>query len=122
MPKKKKKSKLNGTSKLKLIGIICVIAIISFSFVLWYDGMIRTTSIRDINQSDIEAGTAVTIKGELVLIMEDVMTVSGDGGVIGFRWEGTKPPLNSIVVVRGIVQNSIWLRDFTSVDTVWIFS
>jgi hypothetical protein len=121
MPKKKK-SKSKGTSRLKLIGIICVIAIIAFSFVLWHDGMIGVTSIRDINQGDFEEGTAVTIKGELILIMGDLMTVSGDGGVIGFRWEGTKPPLNSIVVVRGIVQNAIWLRDVTSVDAVWIFA
>jgi alpha-acetolactate decarboxylase len=92
------------------------------SFVAWHDGFVGTTSIKDINQGEIESGTAVTIKGELTILVGNLMTVSADGAAIGFMWEGTKPPLNSIVVVRGVVENPIWLRDVTSVDAIWIFS
>jgi alpha-acetolactate decarboxylase len=119
MPRKKKSKSKSNT---KIIGIIILIVIIAVGVITWHDGLIGTTSIRDINQGDVESGTAVTIKGELTLLLGNVMTVSGDGGALGFLWEGTKPPMNSIIVVRGIVENPIWLRDVSSVEAVWIFS
>ena len=121
MPKRKK-SKLKSKSKSRMIGIILVLVIVATSVIMWHDGVIGTTSIRDINQGDVESGTAVTIKGELTILVGNLMTVSENGAGIGFMWEGTKPPLHSIVVVRGIVDNPIWLRDVTSVDAVWIFA
>ena len=119
MPKKKKSK---NKSKSRMIGIILVLVIIATSVIMWHDGVILTTSIRDINQGDVESGTSVTIKGELTILVGNLMTVSENGAGIGFMWEGTKPPLHSIVVVRGVVENPIWLRDVTSVEAIWVLS
>jgi hypothetical protein len=107
-------------SKSKGIAVVLLIAVVAIGIVAWHDGLIGTTSIRDINQGDIAVGTAVTIKGELTVVLFDLCTVATDNGLIVFTWDGSKPPLNSIVVVRGTVSSIGSLSDVTSVDSVWI--
>ncbi len=108
-------------SKGKAIGIVLVIAIVAIGIVAWHDGLFGVTQIRDINQGDIDVGTAVTIKGELTARLGNLVTVNTGSNFVAFLWEGEIPPLHSIVVVRGTVESFISLTDVTSVDAVWIF-
>lgn len=116
MPKKKKSSK-------KAIGVAFFIIIVAVGIVAWHDGLIGVTSIADINAGNIDNGTAVTIKGKLIFRAGNLHTVkslSGDNFVI-FEWAGSSPPLDLIVVVRGVVSSIGTLSDVTSVEVVWVF-
>ncbi|MHA1927232.1 MAG: hypothetical protein ACTSV2_01495, partial [Candidatus Thorarchaeota archaeon] len=89
-PKKRRKKKKSSTGKLILV--VAFIAIISLGVVSWHDGIIGTTTIADINQGDVDTGTSVTIKGELIISVFNILTVSdGDGHAVAFSWEGTEP-------------------------------
>ncbi len=118
MPKKKRKS---GKSNKRVVLVIAVVAVIAVSVVAWHDGLIGVTSIGDINSGDVSTGTKVTVKGELTFIFQDVMTITDDdGNSLAFTWDGDKPALGSIVVVRGEVTSFITLGEVTSVDAVWL--
>ena len=93
-------------AKGKGIALIIVIAVVTIGVTSWHDGLFGTTEIRDINQGDLAVGTAVTIKGELTARLGNFLTVSSDDYGVGFIWEGTAPPLHSIVVVRGLFKVS----------------
>ncbi len=115
MPKKK--------SSKKAIGVALFIIIVAVGIVAWQDGLIGEASIADINAGNIDNGTAVTIKGKLIFRAGNLHTVkslSGDNFVI-FEWAGSSPPLDSIVVVRGVVSSIGTLSDVTSVEVVWVF-
>lgn len=116
MPRKK-------SSKLPLILVLIIIG--AAGFLAYHDGLIGTTSMRDINQGDIAEGTAVSVKGEINYVSGFGVTVvtivdSNDNFVV-FSYDGTLPPQNSIVVARGIVDGPYSLRDVTSIDAVWVF-
>jgi len=116
MPKKKK-----GRPVAKILLVIVLIAVVSVGVVAWHDGLIGLTSINDINDGLVAAGTAVTIKGEVTIILGNLLTVNDGANFVGFVWNGPAQ-LNSIVVVRGIVSSIITLQNVTSVDIVWIFT
>ncbi len=116
MPRKKKNTKRNAAVLLLLIAV-------SLGVVAWHDGLIGVTPIRDINQGDIDNGTAVRIKGQVTAILGNLMTVSdGEGHTVGFSWSGDKPALDSIVVVAGEVSSPFTLSDVSSVWSVWIIA
>ncbi len=116
MPAKKKGS----SGKKPLLVILVVIG--AFALVAWHDGVVGTTAIRDINQGDVGIGTKVVVKGYLKIRIGNVLTVSdGEGHAITFVWDGTVPPLQSVVVVRGTVQSIFTLEDVTAVETAWLF-
>jgi hypothetical protein len=115
MPKKKK-----GKPITKILLVVVVIAIVSVGVVAWHDGLIGLTSINDINDGLVAAGTHVTIKGEVTARIGNFITVNDGMNFVGFNWEGAST-LNSIVVVRGIVTSIITLGNVTSVDVVWLF-
>lgn len=116
MPKKK------GSRK-KIVGAAILVLIAAVGVIAWHDGLIGVTSIADINAGNIDNGTAVSVKGELVFRAGNIHTVKstiGDNIVI-FEWAGSSPPLGSIVVVRGTVSSIGTLSDVTSVEVVWVF-
>ncbi|MGY5853518.1 MAG: hypothetical protein RTU92_08145 [Candidatus Thorarchaeota archaeon] len=115
MPKKKR-------SIVKPLGIIILVAVVAIGVVSWHDGLFDTvSSIRDINQGDIDVGTVVTIKGELIVRVGNTFTVADGPNGVYFTWEGASPPLNSIVIVRGTVAYWLSLSDVTTFDAVWVF-
>jgi hypothetical protein len=116
MPKKKK-----GKPVAKILLVVIVIAIVTIGVVAWHDGLFGLTSINDINDGLVDIGTHVAIKGEVTARLGNFITVNDGLNLVGFFWEGAST-LNSIVVVRGVVESIITLRNVTSVDVVWIFS
>ena len=116
MPKKKK-----GKPIAKVLLVVVLIAVVFVGVVAWHDGLIGLTSINDINDGLVDIGTHVIIKGELTARLGNFITVNDGLNLVGFIWEGAST-LNSIVVVRGIVESFITLKNVTSVDVVWIFS
>ncbi len=116
MPRKKKSNK-------KAIGMVFLIIIVAVGVVAWHDGLIGVTSIAEINAGNVDNGTSVTIKGRLVFRagnLHTVRSISGDNFII-FEWAGSSPPLDSIVVVRGVVSSIGTLSDVSSVEVVWVF-
>ena len=117
----KKRSRKKKRSNRNLILAIVIIAVVAVGLVSWHDGFIGRTPIADINSNDVSNGTMVTVKGEVTFILFDAMIITDENNdVIGFSWDGTKPPLHSIVVVRGEVSSVVTLTHVTSVEVVWI--
>ncbi len=117
MPRKK------GKSKGKAIVTVLVIIIVAVGIVAWHDGMIGTTSIKSINDGDIDNGTEVTVKGKLtgrIGNLHSIEALDGNGGLI-FVWDGNSPAIDSIIVVRGKVGSVVSLDSVSSVVTVWVF-
>lgn len=116
MPRKKK-----GVSKAKIFLVGVVVAIVTFGVVAWHDGLIGITRVQDINNGTVSAGSSVVVKGEITFRLLNVITISDDGNIIAFSWSGPST-LNSIVVVRGVIESFVTLTDVTSVEVIWIFS
>ena len=116
MPKRKK-----GRPVAKILLVFVLIAVIAIGVVAWHDGLVGLTSINDINDGLVPNGTAVTIKGEIILRVGNFITVSDGSNAVGFIWEGASQ-LNSIVVVRGIVTSFVTLGNVSAVNIVWIFT
>jgi len=116
MPRKKK-----GTSKTKILLVIVVIAVVTVGVVAWHDGLIGITRVQDINNGTVSVGSSVAVKGEIIIIFGNLITISDDGNIVAFSWSGPST-LNSIVVVRGVVGSFVTLTDVTSVEVVWIFN
>ncbi len=116
MPRKKK-----GISKAKILIVIVVIAVVTIGVVAWHDGLIGATKVQDINNGTVSVGSSVVVKGEIIIIFGNLITISDDGNVIAFSWNGPST-LNSIVVVRGVVGSFVTLTDVTSVEVVWILT
>jgi hypothetical protein len=116
MPKKKK-----GKPVTKILLVVFVIAVVSVGVVAWHDGLIGLTSINDINDGLVSNGTAVSVKGEITIRVGNFITLNDGANFVVFYWEGASI-LNSIVVVRGIVESIVSLRNVTAVDVVWIFT
>ena len=119
MPKRKR------TSTSKIIGVIILIAIVSVAIISWHDGLIGVTPIGEINDSSVDTGTAVTVKGEVILIehITNTVIIQDDTGGIGFEWGfADSLELHSVVVVRGVVSSIITLTDVSSVQPIWIFA
>ncbi|MHA2378440.1 MAG: hypothetical protein ACXADO_07370 [Candidatus Thorarchaeota archaeon] len=115
MPKKRR------SPKGKAVFVVVVIAVIVVAVIAWHDGLIATTSIADINSGDVSVGTLVTVKGELTGRLGNVHTVSHGSNFLVFTWEGTSPPLNSIIVVTGEVSSLLSLDSVTAVRQILIF-
>ncbi len=117
MPKKK------SNSSCKTIVVLLVICIASVSYVAWHDGVFGTTSIKSINNGDVDVGTIVTIKGKLTMRLGNIHTIASldEENALVFVWAGVSPAVDSIIVVRGAVQSFISLTNVTSVETVWLF-
>ena len=116
MPRKKK-----GTSKAKILLVIVVIAVVTVGVVAWHDGLIGTTKVQDINNGTVSVGSSVAVKGEITFRLLNMITISDDGNIVAFSWSGPST-LNSIVVVRGVVESFVSLTDVTSVEVVWILT
>lgn len=117
MPKKK------GKSTTKILLVIVVIAIVTFGIVAWHDGLVGVTPIGDINDFSVDNGTAVTVKGEITIILGSLVTVTDETGSLGFTWaDADSLELHDIVVVRGVVSSFITLTDVSSVAIVWLFA
>lgn len=118
MPKKKKRS-----STSKILVVIILIALVSVAIISWHDGLIGVTPIEDINNLSISNGTAVTVKGEITIILGTLVTIADSTGIVAFTWsDASSLSLHSIVVVRGVVSSFATLSDVTSVAPVWIFA
>jgi hypothetical protein len=115
MPKKK------GRPIGKMLLGVVLIAVVAVGVIAWHDGLIGITSIKDINDGLIAAGTPVTIKGEVTFRLLNVITITQGSNSVLINWAGAST-LNSIVVVRGIVSSILTLVNVTSVDIVWLFS
>ncbi len=116
MPRKKK-----GQSKTKILLVIVVIAVVTVGVVAWHDGLIGITRVQDINNGTVSVGSSVVVKGEITFRFGNLITISDDGNIVAFIWSGPST-LNSIVVVRGVVESFVMLTDVTSMEVVWIFS
>jgi hypothetical protein len=114
-------TKKKGSRK-KIVVATILVLIAAMGIIVWHDGVIGVTSIADINAGNIDNGTAVTVKGELVFRAGNLHTVKSTAGdnIVIFEWAGSSPPLGSIVVVRGVVSSIGTLSDVTSVAVVWI--
>ena len=120
LPPKKRSRKKKRSNRNPILAIV-IVAVIAIGLIAWHDGFIGRTSIADINSGDVSNGTKVTVKGEITFILFDAMTITDENGDgIVFVWDGTKPPLHSIVVVRGEVSSIITLNQVTSVEAVWV--
>ncbi|MFW9959114.1 MAG: hypothetical protein ACFFCT_13670 [Candidatus Odinarchaeota archaeon] len=118
MPKKKK-----GFSASKILIVIILIAVVSVAIISWHDGLIGVTPIEDINNFSVGNGTAVTVKGEITIILGTIVTMADSTGIVAFTWsDASSLSLHSIVVVRGVVSSFATLSDVTSVATVWFFA
>ncbi|MCF2136358.1 MAG: hypothetical protein K9W43_03875 [Candidatus Thorarchaeota archaeon] len=106
----------------KIIGLLVVI-IVAVGIAAWHDGVIATTSIKSINDGDVDSGTSVAVKGKLTLRIGNVHTITAldSSNTLVFVWDGDSPAIDSIIVVRGVVQSAVSLKDVSSVQTVWIF-
>ncbi len=98
-----------------------VIAVVTVGVVAWHDGLIGITRVQDINNGTVSVGSSVIVKGEITFRLLNVITISDDGNIIAFSWSGPST-LNSIIVVRGVVESFVTLTDVTSVEVVWILS
>jgi hypothetical protein len=117
MPKKR------GRSASKILIVIILIAVVSFAIVGWHDGLFGVTPMGDINDFTVENGTAVTVKGEITLIVLTVVTIADSTGGVAFDWaDASSLSLHSIVVVRGVVSSFLTLSDVSSVALIWIFA
>ncbi|MHA1247431.1 MAG: hypothetical protein ACTSPE_08915 [Candidatus Thorarchaeota archaeon] len=118
MPRRKKKS-----SKAKAILVLIIVVVVGTVIVVWHDGEIGATSIADINAGNVKIGTAVTVKGELTARLGNLHTVTTIGGsnTVAFIWDGTSPPVGSVIIVRGQVSSPITLSNVTSVQVTWLF-
>ncbi len=117
MPKKK------GKSTSKILIVIILIAVVSIAIVGWHDGLIGTTPMGSINDFTVESGTAVTVKGEITLIVLTVVTIADSTGGVAFEWaDASSLTLHTLVVVRGVVFSPHILTDVSSVAQVWIFA
>jgi len=118
MPKKKK-----GSSASKILIVVILIAIVSFAVVGWHDGLIGVTPMGSINDFTIDSGTAVTVKGNITLILLTVVTIVDSTGGVAFEWaDAGSLTLHSVVVVRGVVFSLHILTDVSSVAPVWLFA
>ena len=116
MPKKK------GGSKGKSIAVVVILAIVIVGVLAWHDGAIGVTSMADINSGNVDIGTVVTVKGELIIRLGNQLTIQDENlNFVAFTWDGTIPPLNSIIVVTGRVTSFVTLGDVTSVRQAIIF-
>ncbi|MHA1780802.1 MAG: hypothetical protein ACTSYL_08050, partial [Candidatus Thorarchaeota archaeon] len=99
----------------KIIGLLVVI-IVAVGIVAWHDGVIATTSIKSINDGDVDVGTAVTVKGKLTLRVGNVHTVTAldSSNTLVFVWDGDSPAIDSIIVVRGKVHSVVSLNEVSS--------
>lgn len=124
MPMPKKKSKKTSTLR-KPILAISIITVVAFCVIAYHDGLIGVIPIEDIIDGVVDDGTQVTIKGELYSSLNNIMIISdGDYHYISFEWTGTRPPVGSVVVVRGEVDTGLlghYLDDVSFFDAVWIF-
>ena len=76
-----------------------------------------------INDSTVENGTVVTVRGTITIIVGPLVTISDDTGGVGFTWsDAASLTLHSIVVVKGEVFSPHILTDVTSVERVWVFA
>jgi len=115
MPKKR-------SSKGRVALAVVVMALIAIVVIAWHDGLIGTTNIADINSGDVSVGTVVTVKGELTGRLGNVHTISQGSNFLVFTWDGTSPPINSIIVVTGEVSSLLSLDSVTAVRQVLVFS
>ncbi len=114
MPKKR-------SSRAKVAVAVVAIALIAIVVVAWHDGLIGVTSIADINSGNVSVGTVVTVKGELTGRLGNVHTMSHGSNFLVFTWDGTSPPINSIIVVTGEVSSLLSLDSVTAVREVLVF-
>jgi hypothetical protein len=115
MPKKRR------SSRGRVAFAVVVIAVVAFAVIAWHDGLIGVTSIADINSGDVSVGTVVTVKGELTGRLGNVHTVSEGSNFLVFTWDGTSPPVNSIIVVTGEVSSLLTFDSVTAVRQVLVF-
>jgi hypothetical protein len=105
-----------------IIGIILVL-VVAVAIIGWHDGLIGVTPIENINNFSVDNGTSVTVKGEITIILGDLVTISDSTGSLGFTWAGSGSlSLHSIVVVRGVVSSFITLSDVSSVAPIWLIA
>jgi hypothetical protein len=119
----------NGISKYfktSIITITAMIVIASTLVIAWHDGIGQITPISDINSGRVSIGTIVTIKGNLSQLLQDAVlgylhpTIVDANGSLMFSWRGVAPELYSIVIVRGTVVGTHYLRNVTFFDSVWV--
>ncbi|TFG34176.1 hypothetical protein EU527_04820 [Candidatus Thorarchaeota archaeon] len=123
MPKKKK------GSNSKILVAVLIIALVACAVVIYHDGLVGVTPIDDINDFDIDDGTAVTVKGRITNIetITNWVIINDGSGSIGFEW-GFADDLeeNTVVVVRGVVKTTLivirYISDVTSVQPIWLFA
>ena len=118
MPKKKK-----GSAASKILVVVILVAVVSIAVVGWHDGLIGATPMGSINDFTVDSGTAVTVKGEVTLIVLTVVTISDSTGGVAFEWaDAGSLSLHTLVVVRGVVFSAHILTDVSSVTPVWLFA
>jgi hypothetical protein len=115
MPKKRR------SSRGKVTLAVVVIAVVAVAVIAWHDGLIGATGIADINSGDVSVGTVVTVKGELTGRLGNVHTISQGSNFLVFIWDGTSPPIDSIIVVTGEVSSLLSLDSVTAVRQVLVF-
>jgi hypothetical protein len=117
MPKKK------GRSASKILIVVILIAVVSIAIIGWHDGLIGVTPMGSINDLSVHNGTAVTVKGEITLIVLTAVTITDSTGGVVFTWaDAGSLSLHTIVVVRGVVSSFLTLSDVSSVAPIWIFA
>ena len=117
MPRRKK------SSKMKTLAILIIIIGAALGVVAWHDGLIGATTVSSINDGDVSAGTQVVVRGIYKTTFLGAIVIHGaDGsGTLMFEWTGAIPAVDTLVVVRGKVMNTLFLEDVTSMDAVWLF-
>ncbi|MGY5860412.1 MAG: hypothetical protein RTU63_13660 [Candidatus Thorarchaeota archaeon] len=128
MPKRKK------NSKTKLLVVIVIIALVAGAVTMYHDGLIGVTPLEDIHEWNIidgfamDDGTAVSVKGRITGIntIINLVTINDGTGSLGFEWGFADDlEVDSVIVVRGIVQTLGFIRfldDVSSVQVVWLFA
>lgn len=120
MPKKKK-----GSSASKILIVVVLIAVVAIGVVGWHDGVIGVTPMGNINDGTVDEGTAVTVKGEISIIVlaTNTVTIGDTTGGVAFTWaDAASLSLHQRVVVRGVVFSLHILTDVSSVAPVWLFA
>jgi hypothetical protein len=74
------------------------------------------TSIKDINDGEIDIGTVVTVVGTVDATSETWISITGDGGAIFIIGTGQQPSIGITITVTGTVATTTTIIDVTSLE------
>jgi hypothetical protein len=105
------------------MAITLVVFVLLLGIIAIHDGVAGTTSIESVNNGDF-ASISISVRGRVTSSQYSSFTLRDSTGVVLVEWTGVRPEVDSIVVVRGTVEGSMWGYHYisaSSVDVVWIF-